>query len=132
VGADAWWQFIMALIMYLLSRKFHPSFGLPGTEVTGTYAEQQAAKVKGWEWWPSIFWQVFWAWVVAPVVLWRARDINDTQGWRMQTIACCLAQLHAAPMWVISLTVPAMAAVNNWFPPPQWYVIDPPVPVPRF
>jgi len=82
----------MTLVMYLLSRKFHVSFGIPGTEVHGTPEEQAREKVKGWEWWPSIFWQCLWAWVVAPIVLWRSRGIHDTLGWRVQTVACCLAK----------------------------------------
>jgi hypothetical protein len=72
--------------------------------------------------WPSIVWQLVWAWVIAPVILWKSRNIRDTQGWRVQTIACCLANLHAAPMWLIALYLPAMAPVNNVFVPPQWYV----------
>ena len=40
----------MTLVMYLLSRKFHPSFGIPGTEVHGTPAQQARDKVRGWEW----------------------------------------------------------------------------------
>ena len=39
-----------------------------------------------------MLWQLFWAWIVAPVILWRARRIRDTQGWRLQTIACCLSK----------------------------------------
>lgn len=78
--------------MYLVSRKYHPSFGIPGTEVTGTPMQQRMARGKGWEWWPSIVWQFFWAWMVAPVILWKSRDIKDTQGWRLQTLACCIAR----------------------------------------
>jgi len=40
----------MTLVMYLLSRKFHPSFGIPGTEVRGTPDEQMREKARGWEW----------------------------------------------------------------------------------
>lgn len=48
--------------------------------------------------WPSIIWQFFWSWIVAPTILWRARRIHDTLGWRTQTLACCLAGyvLHPA------------------------------------
>lgn len=42
--------------------------------------------------WPSIVWQFLWSWVFAPVVLFRARKIHDTLGWRTQTIACCIAK----------------------------------------
>ncbi|KAJ3455315.1 hypothetical protein MRS44_013915 [Fusarium solani] len=75
-------------------------------------------------WWPSIFWQFFWTWVVAPYTLWRARGINDTQGWRTQTIACCLSSLHATPMWLIALYLPAMSSINHIWAPPQWIAIS--------
>lgn len=42
--------------------------------------------------WPSLVWQFLWAWIVAPIVLWRARLIHDTLGWRTQTVICCLAR----------------------------------------
>lgn len=41
--------------------------------------------------WPSVLWLLFWAWIVAPFTLWRARDIRDTQGWRTQTIWCAIS-----------------------------------------
>jgi hypothetical protein len=36
--------------MYLVSRKFHKSFGIPGTEVTGTEEQQKSSQGRGWEW----------------------------------------------------------------------------------
>lgn len=36
--------------MYLLSRKFHPSFGIPGTEVSGDVWEVNSKQAVGWEW----------------------------------------------------------------------------------
>lgn len=80
---------------------------------------------------------MFWAWIFAPYILFRARKLRDTQGWRFQTIACCISKyavsenpaetitnafdsLHAAPMWLIALYVPAMEPVNTYFIPPQW------------
>lgn len=36
--------------MFLVSRKFHPSFGISGTEVTGTASQQMAQGRRGWEW----------------------------------------------------------------------------------
>ncbi|PHH86596.1 hypothetical protein CDD83_10008 [Cordyceps sp. RAO-2017] len=110
--------------MFVVSRKFHSSFGIPGTEVHGTYMEQKTEQGRGWEWWPSVFWQLFWAWIVAPVILWRARHLRDTQGWRAQTIACCLSGLHAAPMWLIALYAQSMAPINNYFIPPQWIAVS--------
>lgn len=83
--------------MFLVSRKFHDSFGAPGTEVTGTPEEKKAKQAVGWEWWPSIFWQMTWAWIIAPIVLWKSRRIHDTHGWRLQTIACCLASYVTPP-----------------------------------
>ncbi|KAG7429121.1 hypothetical protein V3481_015241 [Fusarium oxysporum f. sp. vasinfectum] len=119
VGLGMLFQLLLTTFMFLVSRKFHDSFGISGTEVTGTESQRKAAARKGWEWWPSIVWQLVWAWVIAPVILWKSRNIRDTQGWRVQTIACCLANLHAAPMWLIALYLPAMAPVNNVFVPPQ-------------
>lgn len=82
---------MVSLIIFLASRKFHDDFGAPGTEVTGTPEEKVQQQATGWEWWPSIFWQLLWAWVFAPLVLWQSRHIHDTHGWRLQTMVCCLA-----------------------------------------
>ncbi|KAF4820060.1 hypothetical protein CGCSCA5_v004136 [Colletotrichum siamense] len=117
-------QLLLTVVMWLVSRKYHPWFGIPGTEAKGTEAEQKVEKGRGWEWWPSVFWQFLWAWIVAPFILWRSRGINDTQGWRLQTIGCCIASLHATPMWLIALYVPAMAPVNRYFIPPQWICLS--------
>ncbi|KPM44877.1 hypothetical protein AK830_g1664 [Neonectria ditissima] len=124
VGAGMALQLFLTIFMFLVSRKFHPSFGIPGTETTGTSAHKKSQMSRGWEWWPSVFWQFFWAWIVAPVILWKARGIHDTQGWRFQTIACCLASLHATPMWLVALYVPAMAPINDVWIPPQWIAIS--------
>ncbi|KAH8654215.1 hypothetical protein BGZ61DRAFT_511031 [Ilyonectria robusta] len=124
VGVGMSCQFFLTVFMYLISRKFHPSFGIPGTEVTGTEDFQKSQMGRGWEWWPSVFWQFFWAWIVAPYILWHARGINDTLGWRTQTIACCLLSLHATPMWLIALYIPAMSVVNKVWVPPQWIAIS--------
>ncbi|KAK3335221.1 hypothetical protein B0T19DRAFT_2825 [Cercophora scortea] len=117
-------QLVVVVVIYMLSRKFHPTFGIPGTEVYGTPMEISMQQGRGWEWWPSLFWQFLWAWVIAPIILWRSRKIHDTHGWQLQTIACCIAGLPAAPMWLISLYVPAMSAVNLYFIPPQWIAIS--------
>ncbi|KAJ4319615.1 hypothetical protein N0V84_006251 [Fusarium piperis] len=125
IGAGMALQLILTVTMFLLSRKFHPSFGIPGTELhPGSEEYRKSQMGKGWEWWPSVFWQFFWAWIVAPYILWQARGVNDTQGWRTQTIACCLASLHATPMWLVALYVPAMAPVNQYWIPPQWLAIS--------
>ncbi|TPX12655.1 uncharacterized protein E0L32_000832 [Thyridium curvatum] len=115
-----WLPFGIALFHASNSRFL--SFGIPGTELDPslTPAEANVAMKHGWEWWHSIFWQVLWAWIVAPIILWKSRNIHDTQGWRLQTIVCCLASLPATPMWLIALYVPAMAPVNKYWVPPQW------------
>ncbi|KAG6359329.1 hypothetical protein INS49_012850 [Diaporthe citri] len=117
-------QLFLTVLMYLLSRKFHPSFGVPGTEAEGSPWDVNNQQARGWEWWPSIIWQFFWSWIVAPVVLWRARRVHDTLGWRTQTLACCLAGLPATPMWLIALYVPGMSRVNRYWIPPQWIAIS--------
>ncbi|RFU81656.1 regulator of g signaling superfamily [Trichoderma arundinaceum] len=124
VGSGMFFQLFMAIFMYLISRKWHSSWGIPGTEVHGTEMEQKVQMGRGWEWWPSVLWLFFWAWIVAPSTLWRARDIRDTQGWRTQTIWCAISGLHAAPMWLIALYVPGMEAINHHWIPPQWIAIS--------
>ncbi|KAF2097797.1 hypothetical protein NA57DRAFT_76605 [Rhizodiscina lignyota] len=124
VGLGMLFQLFLTVFVYLISRKFHRSFGIPGTEVHGTIMEQKVQQGRGWEWWPTIFWQLFWAWIIAPIILWRARSIHDTHGWRVQTIACCIAGLPAAPMWLIGLYVDGMAPVNQYWIPPQWIALS--------
>ena len=41
--------------MYVVSRKWHSSWGIPGTEARGkTEAERQAEMVRGWEWYETM------------------------------------------------------------------------------
>ncbi|KDN72134.1 hypothetical protein CSUB01_11272 [Colletotrichum sublineola] len=117
-------QLLLTVVMYLVSRKYHPWFGAPGTEVKGTPMQKKVEMGRGWEYWPSVFWQFVWAWIVAPVILWESRRIRDTQGWRLQTIACCTASLHATPLWLVALYVPGMAPVNRYFIAPQWICLS--------
>ncbi|KAF5025442.1 hypothetical protein F66182_2465 [Fusarium sp. NRRL 66182] len=125
VGLGMAVQILLTFTMWLVSRKFHPSWGVAGTEVhPGTEEYKKSQMGKGWEWWPSVFWQFLWAWIIAPCILWKARGVHDTQGWRIQTIACCIANLHATPMWLVAMYVPAMAPVNDVWIPPQWLAIS--------
>ena len=79
--------------MWLAFRKYHPSFGARGTEIKGATIQEQAANMeRGGEWWPSVFWQLLWTWVIAPVLIWQAWNIHDTMGWRLQTVGSCLAR----------------------------------------
>ena len=43
-------QLFLTVFMFLISRKFHDSFGIDGTEVTGTPMEKKVAQGRGWEW----------------------------------------------------------------------------------
>lgn len=129
VGFGMLVQIFLTTLMWIISRKWHGSWGAPGTGVHGTPMEQKAEMGRGWEWWPTVVWQFFWAWLVAPIILWKSRNIRDTHGWRVQTIACAVGNLHATPMWLIAIYVPAMEKVNQYWLPPQWiclsiYVIE--------
>ncbi|KAI3032419.1 hypothetical protein CBS76997_11390 [Aspergillus niger] len=100
-------QVFLTVLMWLISRKWHPKVGNgAGLGV------------------PGVFGQVFWSWIVGPVVLWKSRHIHDTHGWRVQTIGCVIANLPATPMWLIALHVPAMEPVNQYWLPPQWICLS--------
>lgn len=44
-------QILVTVLMYVISRKWHSSWGIPGTEVGGdTEAEQARNMNRGWEW----------------------------------------------------------------------------------
>lgn len=45
---------LLTTFMFLVSRKFHDSFGISGTEVTGTESQRKAAARKGWEWYINL------------------------------------------------------------------------------
>lgn len=72
----------------------------------------------------SIVWQFFWAWVYAPYLLWKTRKIQDTHGWRLQTILCCVAGLPCSPLWLMGLYLPAFMPVNLVFIPPAWFSVS--------
>ncbi|KAG5993331.1 hypothetical protein E4U43_003535 [Claviceps pusilla] len=121
IGIGIIFQIFLTIVMWFACRKYHPTFGLAGTEIKGsTLPEQLADLGRGWEWWPSLVWQLVWTWVVAPYLIWRSWGIRDTMGWRTQTIGCCLASLHAVPMFLIASYVPAFQNVNPYFSPSQW------------
>ncbi|KAG6044547.1 hypothetical protein E4U39_003224 [Claviceps sp. Clav50 group G5] len=121
VGLGIAVQILLTIVMWLACKKYHPSFGLPGTEIKGsTFPEQLVDLGRGWEWWPCLLWQLVWTWIVAPYLIWHSWDMRDTMGWRTQTIACCTASLHAVPMFLIASYVPAFQKVNVYFAPSQW------------
>lgn len=56
--------------MWFACKKYHPTYGIPGTEIRGeTLAEQFVDLGRGWEWWPSVLWQFIWSWMVRLVCL---------------------------------------------------------------
>ncbi|KAJ3490253.1 hypothetical protein NLG97_g5823 [Lecanicillium saksenae] len=114
-------QVLLTVACWFAVKKYHPTYGLPGTEMKSTTLPEQVAELgRGWEWWPSLVWQFIWTWIVAPVLIYRAWGIRDTLGWRTQTIGCCLSSLHATPMFLIASYVPAFDKVNMYFSQSQW------------
>ncbi|CAG9983914.1 unnamed protein product [Clonostachys byssicola] len=114
-------QVVLAIGMWVACRKYHPAYGIPGTEIHGDNLSEQIINLgRGLEWWPSVLWQVLLAWMVAPILTWRAWGIHDTMGWRTQTIGCCISNLHATPMFLIAQYVPAFESINDYFHPIQW------------
>jgi hypothetical protein len=43
-------QVFLTCLMYIISRKWHSSWGIPGTAVHGTPMEKKAQMGRGWEW----------------------------------------------------------------------------------
>ena len=73
----------MTVTIFLVSRKFS-SFGI--TSEAGTAAQCRT----GWEWFPSILWQLSWTYGFGPYALFRIRKIRDTHHWALQTsLAIC-------------------------------------------
>lgn len=60
----------------------------------------------------------------APYILWKSRSVQDTHGWRVQTILCCIAGLPCSPLWLCGLYVPQFATVNATFIPPMWFAMS--------
>ncbi|RMD40686.1 hypothetical protein DV735_g4436, partial [Chaetothyriales sp. CBS 134920] len=113
-------QFVCTLLVFLLSKKFS-YFGVVGKAVPPTALGRGECR-KGWEWWPSIAWQLVWTWLYAPYLLWKVRGIDDVHGWRIQTLACCLAGLPASPLWLLALYEPTMkTTISSYWTPPLWF-----------
>lgn len=64
---------------------------------------------------------MFWAWFYGPFILWKARNIQDTHGWRIQTILCCIVGLPCTPLWLCGLYLSQFAPVNVVFAPRNWF-----------
>ncbi|KAF1967689.1 hypothetical protein BU23DRAFT_285994 [Bimuria novae-zelandiae CBS 107.79] len=118
-------QLLLTFLVFFGSKKFHPSYGLWDWDSMPSNPELVAMECsKGWEWWLSIVWQFFWAWIYAPYMLWKSRGINDVHGWRLQTICCCVVGLPASPLWLAGLYAPGMMTVNASFIPPMWFSLS--------
>ncbi|KAI1863489.1 hypothetical protein JX265_008706 [Neoarthrinium moseri] len=113
-------QVLLTVGMWLACLKYHPTFGIPGTGLSGPFQQQLVELGRGWEWWPSVLWQVIWTWIVAPILIYKSWNLRDTFGWRLQTIGCCISSLHATPMFLIASYSPAFSAINAYYPPSQW------------
>ncbi|KIW00924.1 uncharacterized protein PV09_07667 [Verruconis gallopava] len=114
-------QIFLTVAMWIACRKYHPTFGIPGTELpSGTPQEQLVVLGQGWEWWPTLLWQFLWSWIVAPYLIIKSWNVHDTLGWRVQTIGCCIANLHATPMFLIASYVPEFSVINEYFTPSNW------------
>ncbi|KKY21966.1 putative integral membrane protein [Phaeomoniella chlamydospora] len=109
-------QFIVAIILFVISRKFHGSWGI--VDHAGNSTECR----RGWEWWPSIVWQFAWAWIYAPYLVYKVRGIDDVHGWRLQTVICSLAGMPGSPMWLVALYSPAFQKIDKYWAPSQWFV----------
>lgn len=47
-------KIFVTIIVYLMSRKWHSTWGIPGTEVRGdTEQERKVNMTKGWEWYAA-------------------------------------------------------------------------------
>ncbi|KAL7920570.1 putative GPCR GprK-type [Trichoderma austrokoningii] len=114
-------QVLLTVGMWLACLKYHPTYGIPGTGLHSEAIPEQLVELsRGWEWWPSVLWQVIWTWIIAPILLWRAWGIRDTMGWRAQTIGCCISNLHATPMFLVAMYAPVFQKINKYFTPSQW------------
>lgn len=64
--------------MWLMCKKYHPTYGIPGTEIKGATPQEQIVELgRGWEWWQSVVWQAVWTWIVSWYhLLFSSSDIN--------------------------------------------------------
>ena len=109
-------QFIVILAVYLASRKFHPSWGSTGSSKGVKPAECR----QGWEWTFTALWQLIFAWVYGPYVLYKIRKINDVHYWRIQTTLCVVSALPGSPLWLASIYSSGFKWVNRFWVPPMW------------
>ncbi|KAH0536572.1 hypothetical protein FGG08_006556 [Glutinoglossum americanum] len=114
IGAGMVVQAIAALIIFMVSRKFH-NFGVVSHDLGPTKCRT------GWEWLPSILWQFLWAWGFGPFVLFKIRHIKDIHMWRLQTSLCIISGLPGSPLWMASVYSPAFGNIGKYWPPAVWF-----------
>ncbi|KAF8250869.1 hypothetical protein K440DRAFT_653406 [Wilcoxina mikolae CBS 423.85] len=108
--------FVISLVIFLISRRFHASFGLVGAKATAFQCHF------GWEWFPSSIWQAIWTYGVGPFILFKIRKIRDTHHWRLQTTLVILFSLPALPLWLSTWFTPDFYNMNTYWPPNLWFV----------
>lgn len=55
IGMGIVFQVLSCVGMWAACRKYHPDFGVAGSEVTGESLQEQIIDLgRGWEWWPSL------------------------------------------------------------------------------
>ncbi|KAI5852991.1 hypothetical protein DFP73DRAFT_470406 [Morchella snyderi] len=109
-------QIIVALTIFLISRRFHSGFGLVGKQVSRFQCRA------GWEWFYSGIWQAVWTYGYGPFILFKIRKIQDTHRWRLQTTLAILFSLPALPLWLSTWFMPNFYIVNSHWPPNLWFV----------
>ncbi|KAI1854391.1 hypothetical protein JX265_012425 [Neoarthrinium moseri] len=114
IGAGMVVQILLTVGMWLACRKYHPSFGIPGTELRGSFEEQLIELGRGWEWWPTVLWQAIWTWMV---VVSRSLPTPKTSRTLYLTNN---SSLPATPMWLLATYVQAFFPVNQYFDPSKW------------
>ncbi|KAL8687343.1 MAG: hypothetical protein Q9218_006458 [Villophora microphyllina] len=115
VAAGILLQFLVSLIIYVISRQFN-SYGIVSHPVN------EAMCRRGWEWAPSIIWQALWNYIAGPYLLWKIRMINDIYNWRLQTTIAVVAGLPGTPLWVLAVYSDKLSAVNKYWNPAMWFL----------
>ncbi|EXJ92790.1 hypothetical protein A1O3_01342 [Capronia epimyces CBS 606.96] len=85
-----------------------------------SHAKGQALCRKSQQWIPSAFWQLVWAWVYGPYLLFGVRNITDTHSWKLQVMLSVISGLPGAPLWIAAVFSTAFKPVNIWWVPPMW------------
>ncbi|KAF2749290.1 hypothetical protein M011DRAFT_465727 [Sporormia fimetaria CBS 119925] len=114
-------SFIAGIILFFGSRRFHSSFGF-----FGPLQVDEIQCRRGAEWIPSIALQLVWTAAVGPWILWKIRKVNDVHSWAWQTRLAIIAGLPGTPLWMAFTyaEMPAVLAINKYFPPAGWFLVS--------